>query len=52
MTSVHIVLVLAAMVLAIAIPVVVLTRRYTKYERRRARGARNLKPVRKPFWMD
>lgn len=40
-----------AAVLLIA-AVVWLTLRYLRYERRLARGRRNLKPVWKPFWMN
>lgn len=41
---------LVALIATIAV-VFILTRRYTKYRHRLARGRRDLKPVRRPFWM-
>jgi hypothetical protein len=51
-TPVQIALLIAGLALLVAAPVVVLTRRYVKYERRLAQGRRHLKPVWKPFWMN
>jgi hypothetical protein len=52
MTSIEIAGVVMAVVAVLVAPVAILTVRYKRYEERRARGKRNLKPVWKPFWME
>jgi hypothetical protein len=51
-TPVQIARLIAGLALLAAAPVVVLTRRYAKYECRLAQSRRNLKPVWKLFWMN
>ena len=52
MTSFEIAVIVAAVLAVLVAPVVILTVRYKRYEERRLRGKRHLKPVWKPFWME
>lgn len=52
MTSIEKAVVVAAVIAFMVAPIVILTWRYKRYEDRRARGKRHLKPVWKPFWME
>jgi len=51
-TSIEIAVIVAAVLAILIAPVVFLTWRYKRYEERRARGKRHLKPVWKPFWIE
>lgn len=52
MTSIEIAVIVAVVLVALIAPVVFLTVRYKRYEERRVRGKRHLRPVWKPFWME
>lgn len=52
MTSIEIAVIVAAVLAVLIAPVAFLTWRYKRYEERRLRGKRHLKPVWKPFWME
>jgi hypothetical protein len=52
MTSIEIAGVVMAVVAVLVAPVAILTVRYKRYEERRVRGKRHLRPVWKPFWME
>jgi len=51
-TSIEIAVIVAVVLVALIAPVVFLTVRYKRYEERRVRGKRHLRPVWKPFWME
>ena len=51
-TSIEIAGIVAGVLAVLIAPVVFLTVRYKRYEERRLRGKRHLKPVWKPFWME
>ena len=52
MTSIEIAGAVMAVVAGLVAPVAILTVRYKRYEERRVRGKRHLRPVWKPFWME